>query len=48
MPRPAVRRPVFARFYPRLTAGMERRGVSEHRRKLLATTPHARGVAVRA
>jgi ubiquinone/menaquinone biosynthesis C-methylase UbiE len=36
MPRAAVRHPVFARFYARLSAGAERGGVSEHRRKLLA------------
>jgi ubiquinone/menaquinone biosynthesis C-methylase UbiE len=35
MPSPAVRHPVFARFYARLSAGMERGGVSEHRRRLL-------------
>jgi ubiquinone/menaquinone biosynthesis C-methylase UbiE len=36
MPRAEVRHPVFARFYARLSAGMERGGVSERRRTLLA------------
>lgn len=36
MPTQAVRHPVFARLYARLSAGMERAGVSEHRRMLLA------------
>jgi len=36
MPRTALRHPVFARFYGRLSAGTERRGASEHRRRLLA------------
>ena len=36
MPSAAIRHPVFARFYGRLSAGMERGGVSEHRHKLLA------------
>jgi ubiquinone/menaquinone biosynthesis C-methylase UbiE len=36
MPSAAVRHPVFARFYSRLSAGMERGGAGEHRRKLLA------------
>jgi ubiquinone/menaquinone biosynthesis C-methylase UbiE len=36
MPSAAVRHPVFARFYSRLSAGTERAGVGEHRHKLLA------------
>jgi ubiquinone/menaquinone biosynthesis C-methylase UbiE len=36
MPRQAVRHPVFARMYARLSAGMERGGVSDNRRRLLA------------
>jgi ubiquinone/menaquinone biosynthesis C-methylase UbiE len=36
MPSAAVRHPVFARFYGRLSSGMERGGVSEQRHKLLA------------
>jgi ubiquinone/menaquinone biosynthesis C-methylase UbiE len=31
-----VRHPIFGRFYARLSAGMERAGVGEHRRQLLA------------
>jgi ubiquinone/menaquinone biosynthesis C-methylase UbiE len=36
MPRAAVRHPVFARFYARLSTASERSGGSEHRRTLLA------------
>jgi ubiquinone/menaquinone biosynthesis C-methylase UbiE len=36
MPRPALRHPVFARFYGRLSTRTERAGVSAHRHKLLA------------
>jgi len=36
MPSRQVRHPIFARFYARLAAAMEKNGVGEHRRRLLA------------